>query len=152
MTDDTNNKKVDEFRQTLTRLNRNVDVSEMSELDHHILKIFDQMDSLSKLKILLTCCMKPCAGMGGLAEPCELKPVEVQIEQPLVKDELSDIEKKNQEEMLRLKVWTAKAAFLGLLAFAGTGLVLMTMAGKDPTGALVKSLELSWKVLEVVFM
>ena len=139
--DELSNTEVETFKQTLGRLNRNLEVTIITPLDKHILDAFNAMTDLSKLRVLLGCCL-------GNHVSCS-KPVDTATADS--DEELSDIEKANNIEMIRLKTWTAKAAMvvMGCSLFAiGLGL---TLSGKDPTLFIAKNIEFAWKVFGLIF-
>lgn len=139
--DELSNTEVETFKQTLGRLNRNLEVTTITPLDKHILDAFNAMTDLSKLRVLLGCCL-------GKHIPCD----KTVVTQPSAdNDELSDIEKANSIEMIRLKTWAVKAAMvvMGCSLFAiGLGL---TLSGKDPTLFISKNIEFAWKVFGLIF-
>lgn len=139
--DELSNTEVETFKQTLGRLNRNLEVTVITPLDNHILDAFNAMTDLSKLRVLLGCCL-------GNHASCS-KPVDTATADS--DEELSDIEKANNIEMIRLKTWTAKAVMvvMGCSLFAiGLGL---TLSGKDPTLFIAKNIEFAWKVFGLIF-
>ena len=139
--DELSNTEVETFKQTLGRLNRNLEVTVITPLDKHILDAFNAMTDLSKLRVLLECCL-------GKHAPCS-KPVDTVT--VASDEELSDIEKANNIEMIRLKTWTVKATIvvMGCSLFAiGLGL---TLSGKDPTLFIAKNIEFAWKVFGLIF-
>ncbi len=141
------------FKQTLARLNQNIRVDEVTPLDKHIIDAFNGMSDLAKISILMSCCFNNKICLEDNTQ--QWKPIELvdakSAKVSETKEELGDIEKANQMELIRLKTWAMKMMLTVMsgLVLIGAGTALIS--AKDPSGFIFKNMEWMLKVLEVVF-
>lgn len=154
MTERQNQNEISNFKQTLTRLNQNIRVDEVTPLDKHVIDTFNNMSDLAKISILMSCCFAnnpTCSsGSGQQWKPVEM--VDSKFSKAVeTKEELGDIEKANQMELIRLKSWAMKMmlSVMSGLVLIGAGTTLVS--AKDPSGFISNNMEWILKVLEVVF-
>lgn len=142
------------FKQTLARLNQNIRVDEVTPLDKHIIDAFNGMSDLAKISILMSCCFNNKICLEDNAQ--QWKPIELvdakSAKVSETKEELGDIEKANQLELIKLKTWVAKASIVLVGLTLSTVGAVMAMSGKYPTDIIAKNIEFAWKVMSLIFL
>ena len=134
-----NNEEVCVFQQTLFRLNRSLEVDAVSPLDRHLLQAFDEMSELSKIQVLMTCCnkRKPGCGTGeNVAQNDE--------------NELSDIEKANQLELVKLKTWIVKVGLSCLFVFSMSVMAALAAMGNKPSEIINDNIDWILKIVKLL--
>lgn len=134
-----NNQEVEVFQQTLFRLNRSLEVDAVSPLDRHLLQAFDEMSELSKIQVLMTCCnkRKPGCGTGEKVVPGD-------------DNELSDIEKANQLELVKLKTWIVKVGLSGLFVFSMSTIAVLAFMGINPSQVINDNINWILKIAKLL--
>lgn len=134
-----NNQEVEVFQQTLFRLNRSLEVDAVSPLDRHLLQAFDGMSELSKIQVLLTCCTKrkPGCDTGEKVVPGD-------------DNELSDIEKANQLELVKLKTWIVKVGLSCMYVFSMSTMAALVAMGDKPSVIINDNIDWMLKIVKLL--
>lgn len=134
-----NNQEVEVFQQTLFRLNRSLEVDAVSPLDRHLLQAFDGMSELSKIQVLLTCCTKrkPGCDTGEKVVPGD-------------DNELSDIEKANQLELVKLKTWIVKVGLSCMYVFSMSTMAALVAMGDKPSVIINDNIDWILKIAKLL--
>lgn len=139
--------EISHFINTMKRLNQNVTMESVGDLDLHLLDMFNKMQDLSKVKVLMgacTRCHEKGIGDDGDSHIMMYPPVET-------KTELTDIETTNKIELIKLKSWAMKVGLLTVVFGMAVLTGLFFFAGKEASTPIVEHLGTMFKVLNMIF-
>lgn len=154
MSDRQKQNEIFNFKQTIARLNQNIRIDEITPLDKHVLETFNNMSELAKVTILMSCCLSDKTycneGVTKQAHPIEFFDLK-NSKLSQTKEELTDIEKANQIELIRLKTWAMKMVLSLMSGLVLIGAFTAFVSAKDPSGFISQNTNMLLEIIKIVF-